>query len=62
MSDRLTDLEVQLAYQDKLIRELDAVIREFGARLDKTERELRELKQGVAPPPTGPADEPPPHY
>jgi uncharacterized coiled-coil protein SlyX len=62
LADRMIDLEVKLAYQDRLIRELDAVVRELGLRLDATERELKELKQGVAPPAVGPADEPPPHY
>jgi uncharacterized coiled-coil protein SlyX len=62
--ERLEDLEVKLAFQDKLIRELDALVRTFGDRLDKTERELRELKEAVRSPETamGPANEPPPHY
>jgi SlyX protein len=62
--ERLDDLEVKLAFQDKLIGELDALVRVFGDRLDKTERELAELKQSLrSPEPSlGPADEPPPHY
>lgn len=62
--ERLEDLEVKLAFQDKLIRELDALVRTFGDRLDKTERELRELKEAVRSPETalGPANERPPHY
>ena len=62
--ERLEDLEVKLAFQDKLIRELDALVRTFGDRLDKTERELRELTEAVrSPEPAlGAANEPPPHY
>ena len=62
--ERFEDLEVKLAFQDKLIRELDALVREFGNRLDTTERELKQLKESIRSPerPTGPANEPPPHY
>ena len=63
-AERLEDLEVKLAFQDKLIRELDALVRTFGDRLDKTVRELEQLKQSIRSPegPVGPANEPPPHY
>jgi uncharacterized coiled-coil protein SlyX len=63
-AERLEDLEVKLAFQDKLIRELDALVRTFGDRLDKTERELKQLRDAVRSPETamGPANEPPPHY
>ena len=30
MAERLEDLEVKLAFQDKLIRDLDALVRAFG--------------------------------
>jgi SlyX protein len=62
--ERVMDLEIKLAYQEKLIRELDALVRTFGAKLDETSRELKELKQGLKSPeaPTGPANERPPHY
>lgn len=62
-AERWLDLEVKLAYQERLIRELDALVREFGDRLDKTERELAQLRQALPPPvPLGPINEPPPHY
>jgi len=49
---------VKLAYQERLIHQLDTLVREFGARLDKAERELAELKQAVPPPlPLGAANE-----
>ncbi len=62
-AERWLDLDVKLAYQERLIHQLDTLVREFGARLDKAERELAELKQAMPPPlPLGAANEPPPHY
>jgi uncharacterized coiled-coil protein SlyX len=61
--ERWLDVDVKLAYQERLIRELDALVREFGSRLDKAERLLDQLKQAMpSPVPLGAANEPPPHY
>jgi uncharacterized coiled-coil protein SlyX len=64
MEDRIVDLEVRLAYQDKIIADLDEVVRAFADRVIKLERELdvvkETLKTGV--PEVGPQDEKPPHY
>jgi uncharacterized coiled-coil protein SlyX len=57
-AEHLVDLEVKLAYQDRLIRELDQLVRTLATRLEVVERELRDLKQ-TAP---VPAHERPPHY
>lgn len=63
LDDRFLDMDVKLAYQERLVRELDALVREFADRLAKAERELAELKQSVPRPlPLGAANEPPPHY
>lgn len=64
MTERLDDLEIKLAFQDKLVRELADLVRTFGDRLDRTERALKQLEDAVrSPAPTaGPANEPPPHY
>ncbi|NVB79556.1 MAG: SlyX family protein [Kofleriaceae bacterium] len=64
LTERIEDQEVRLAFQDRLIRDLDALVREFGDRLDKLQRELDQLKQSIRSPetPVGPANEPPPHY
>ncbi len=65
MSDeQIIDIEVKLAYQDRLIRELDGLVRQLATRLDHTDRELAQLKQTVLSPdkPMGTANEPPPHY
>jgi uncharacterized coiled-coil protein SlyX len=61
--ERWLDVDVKLAYQERLIRELDALVREFGSRLDRAERLLEQLKQAMPSPlPLGAANEPPPHY
>lgn len=62
--DRLDELEIKLAFQDKLIRDLDALVRAFGDRLDKTERELAQLREALRSPelPLGAPNEKPPHY
>jgi SlyX protein len=62
--DRLLDLEIKLAYQEQLIRELDALVRRFGDRLDEVNRELRAVKSAAKSPEValGPANDKPPHY
>jgi len=64
LAETIVDLEVRIAYQDRLIRELDALVRTFGTRLDAAERELRALREGIRAGelPKGPANDPPPHY
>ena len=64
MEERLVELEVRVAYQDRLIAELDEVVRAFTARLEELERELGLLRETLlaGQPPTGGPDEPPPHY
>lgn len=64
LGDQLIDLEVKLAFQDRLIRELDALVRDFATRLDTAEKKLAELEQSVrgGEPPLGPSNDPPPHY
>lgn len=61
--ERFLDMDVKLAYQERLIAELDKLVREFADRLTKAERELEQLKQAVPRPlELGAANEPPPHY
>jgi uncharacterized coiled-coil protein SlyX len=56
--DWRVDLDVKLAYQERLIGDLDALVRAFAERLGKAEKEIAELKRGVGKP----GDERPPHY
>ena len=62
--ERFTDLEIKVAYQDKTIADLEALVRSLGVRLDEMARELAQLKQAIRSPetPMGPQNEPPPHY
>lgn len=61
--ERWLDIDVKLAYQERLIHELDALVRELGDRVVAAERELKALKAAVpAPVPQGAANEKPPHY
>lgn len=59
-----TELEIKVAFQDKIIAELDALVRGFGKRLDELVREVEQLKDAIRSPegPVGPANERPPHY
>ena len=60
--ERIEDLEVRLSYQDKVLAELDGVVREFAKRVEHLERYVRELRESSATGEIGPADEKPPHY
>jgi uncharacterized coiled-coil protein SlyX len=62
--DRFDELEIKLAFQDKLIHELDTLVRSFGKRLDEIQRELAQLKEALKSPeaPLGSPNEKPPHY
>lgn len=64
MDDRIVELEVRAAYQDKTISDLDEVIRAFAERVILLERELQLLKETMKTgiPDVGPQDEKPPHY
>ena len=43
---RVIDLEVGIAFQARTIEALDAVVREFAARVEALERRLTELTAG----------------
>jgi uncharacterized coiled-coil protein SlyX len=63
MDERIIELEIRIAHQDKVIAALDEVVSAFAARVERLEQQvdaLRKLDGGLVP--VGPADEPPPHY
>lgn len=63
MDDRLIQLEERLAYQARLLDQLDTVVLDFTRRLLDLEDRVRELEQaGSAPADLGPHDVAPPHY
>ena len=63
-AERFTELEIKVAFQDKVIADLEALVRSFGVRLDELARQLKQMKDAVRSPevPMGPANERPPHY
>jgi uncharacterized coiled-coil protein SlyX len=61
--ERLIEMEIRIAHQDKALAALDDVVREFALRVERMEQELREIrKASESPTAIGPADERPPHY
>ena len=60
--ERMDDLEIKLAYQERLIGDLDELVRAFAARLEAAERELKALKHSLRSPEGALVNEPPPHY
>jgi SlyX protein len=64
LADRLLELEVKTAYQDRTIEALNDVILEMRTDHDKLRRDLEALQNEAqsAEKPIGPGNEPPPHY
>ena len=62
MDERLIELEIRIAHQDRLIAALDDVVRAFTARVERLEGDLQALRGAAGALPLGPADDPPPHY
>ena len=59
----IVDLEVRVAFQERTISELDEVVCELATRLERMERELREVRDTVnAAPDDDTPEPPPPHY
>ena len=64
MDQRIIELEERVAYQEKLLCDLDEVVQAFAKRVEQVERRLRDLKatkleqQGDMEP----HNTPPPHY
>jgi uncharacterized coiled-coil protein SlyX len=61
MDERIIELEIRIAHQDRAIAALDDVVRAFTTRVERLEQQIQELRAGGAAP-LGPADDPPPHY
>lgn len=63
IDERIIELEIRIAHQDKVIAALDDVVRAFAARVEKLEHQLAAVRQSAGGlDPVGPPDEPPPHY
>lgn len=67
MNERLTELEVRVAFQEKTIQDLNEVVTDQQRRIDRLTRELEAMKSrlsALAPAMVIPQEEekPPPHY
>jgi uncharacterized coiled-coil protein SlyX len=63
LEDRVTELEVRIAYQDQVIAALDEVVREFAARVEQLEKLARDQRvDDAAAELVERPDDPPPHY
>ena len=67
MNERLTELEVRVAFQDQTIQDLNEVVTRQQRELDRLAKELEAVKSrlsGLAPSMVIPPEEekPPPHY
>jgi SlyX protein len=64
--DRLTELEVRLAFIDDTVNGLSSADAEMARRLDRLERAVRDLRSDLVNMRAGigghAANEPPPHY
>ena len=65
IADRLTEIEIALAHQERLAEELSDVVRAQAARLDRLDRLAAELVERLAAAearaPDG-GERPPPHW
>lgn len=65
MDDRVVDVEVKMAFLEKGLLDLDAVVRELAEELREVRRELAYLRERVdagQDVSTRPEEERPPHY
>jgi len=49
LAERLLDVEVKLAYQDRLVAQLDEAMRELGGRLMALTAEVERLRKSATP-------------
>lgn len=61
MGKRTDELEIKIAYLEKLIADLDEVVREQADRIDAMGRDMSELRDELLPM-SDEAPEAPPHY
>lgn len=67
LTQRLTDLEIRVAYQENTITALDEVIQEQFALIDRLQREMEQLRNHMESQPNSAKlgsleEELPPHY
>lgn len=62
MEEQIIELQIKVAHQERLLADLDDVVKAFTRRVELLERELKELRETQTALPIGGANEPPPHY
>jgi uncharacterized coiled-coil protein SlyX len=63
MNERLTKLEIRVAFLEKTLEDLDGAVRDLSTQLDAFRRELRSLREESVPSELPPPEaEMPPHY
>lgn len=64
LADRILELEVKVAYQERTLDSLNDVILDLRSELETLRREFDVFRDETreADKPVGPAHEPPPHY
>ena len=61
--DRVTDLEVKLAFVERHVLDLDAVVRDLADQVERMQKELAALRDVAMPQEKSTAEsERPPHY
>jgi uncharacterized coiled-coil protein SlyX len=61
-STRLNELEVRYTYLERAVRDLDQVVIDLRAQVDRLERELRRVIDHAKDTGSSPEHEKPPHY
>ena len=62
MDDRLTDLEIRYAHQERLVDELSMVVHQQRELVEKLDARVRDLEHRLLALGDASAIEPPPHY
>ena len=60
--ERVTELEIKLAFHERWVAELDEVVRALRDQLDALQAEVDGLREVVRPADGPVVDEKPPHY
>ena len=60
--ERMMDLEIKVAFQEKLLADLDGVVQALRAEVDALREEVAQLHAGIKPDAQATVDEKPPHY
>lgn len=62
MQERITELEVKVAFQEHQLSELDGVIQTLRGELESLRRDVKEMLEQGEVSESGDPHQPPPHY